>query len=134
MLLALAILLWASLAQAEGVICEVDNLAVTDIKEHSAKVTFRHDTGTKVEVRIMVSPLQWAQGEPLACTTCPCVATGLKSDTQYDVAAVASLMDGSDSGPVTGPVSFRTKKPTAERLQILEDRLDKLCQDLGGCE
>jgi hypothetical protein len=123
----------ATPALAEPVICEVDDLAVKDITDRSASVTFRHDTGTKVEVRIMPAPLRWDQATSLSCTGCPCVATSLTPSTNYEVGAVASLLDGSESGPMSGPIPFMTRSELDQRVNVLEQRLNKLCTDLGGC-
>jgi hypothetical protein len=130
-------------ALADPVICEVDNLAVKDITDRSASVTFRHDTGTKVDVRIMKAPLMWAEAVSLSCTGCPCVATSLTPNTNYEVGAVASLLDGSESGPMSGPVMFTTKPELSvgERFDLLESdvsaikaAIDKLCAAVGGCQ
>ena len=121
-------------ALAEPVICEVDNLSVKDITDRSASVTFRHDTGTKVDVRIMKAPMTWTDAAPLSCTGCPCVVTSLTPNTNYEVGAVASLLDGSESGPMSGPVRFKTLSVIEQRVNVLEERLNKLCAGLGGCE
>ncbi|MBI4000499.1 MAG: fibronectin type III domain-containing protein [Nitrospira defluvii] len=103
----------------------ITDLTVSALESTTATIKAVSSDGSKVDVRIMVTPMQWGQAAHLDCTDAGvCDVTGLQPDTAYVIQAAAYfgvMNHGAVYGPLSSALSFRTKP--AGQSTDLEPRL-----------